>query len=112
MAAKRRNVRTPLALTVLNLLDERSMHPYEMQQLIRERGLDQSVKLKGGSIYDTMERLVAAGLVEALETSREGRRPERTVYAITDAGRDEFRAWLQEMLSRPAQEYPQLGAAL
>src|SRR5487761_1129824 len=77
--SKPRVPRTPLALTVLSLLGERPMHPYEMQQLIRERHLDFAIKLKGGSIYDTVERLAAAGLVEVKETSRTGRRPERTV---------------------------------
>ncbi len=108
----RRELKTPLALAVLNLLNERSMHPYEMQQMMRERGHDQVIKLKGGSLYGTIERLAAAGLIEPLETSREGRRPERTVYAITEAGGDELMIWLRELLSEPAHEYPWFGAAL
>src|SRR5690242_14900046 len=68
------------ALTVLCLLRERPMHPYEMQRLIRERHKDEFLDLKRGSLYHAMERLQAAGLVEPMETFREGRRPERTVY--------------------------------
>jgi DNA-binding PadR family transcriptional regulator len=105
-------VRTPLALSVLNLLWERPMHPYEMRQLMKERGHDQVIKLKGGSLYSTIDRLAAAGLIRPLETSRQGRRPERTVYALTDAGRDEHRLWMQELLSVPLPEYPWFGAAL
>jgi DNA-binding PadR family transcriptional regulator len=97
---------------VLNLLHERSLHPYEMQQLMRERGHDQVIKLKGGSLYSTIERLTAAGLIEPMETSREGRRPERTVYALTEAGRDELLLWLRELLSAPVHEYPWFGSAL
>jgi DNA-binding PadR family transcriptional regulator len=108
----RRGLRTPLALAVLNLLNERSMHPYEMQLLMRERGHDRVIKLKGGSLYSTMERLVAAGLIEPVETSRAGRRPERTVYAITEVGRDELLLWLRELLSEPVEEYPWFGSAL
>src|SRR5439155_14251870 len=108
----RSELRTPLALAVLVLLYERSMHPYEMQVLMRERGHHLVIRLKGGSLYSTIERLAAAGLVEAGETSREGRRPERTVYAITAKGRDELMLWLRELLSQPAQEYPWFGAAL
>jgi DNA-binding PadR family transcriptional regulator len=88
------------------------MHPYEMQQLIRERGLNQVIKLKPASLYSTVERLTVAGLIETVETSREGRRPERTVYAITEAGRDELEAWMRELLSEPVQEYPWFGATL
>src|SRR2546423_3837817 len=104
--------RTPLALAVMNLLMERPMHPYEMKSKMKERGHDQVIKIKGGSIYDTVERLEAGGFIKSQETSREGRRPERTVYAITDAGREETRDWLAELVSEPVHEYPQFAAAL
>jgi DNA-binding PadR family transcriptional regulator len=104
--------RSPLAAAVLKLLDERPMHPYELQQCIRERRLDFVLKLKSGSLYHTVERLEHAGLIEPLEINRDGRRPERTVYAITERGRDEFRDWLRDLLSEPVQEFPQFAAAL
>ena len=103
---------TPLAIAVLQLLVERPRHPYEMQQCIRDRALDHVIKVKGGSLYHTVERLHLGGLIEPVDTHREGRRPERTVYAITEAGEDELSTWIFETLSRPAQEFPQFGAAL
>jgi DNA-binding PadR family transcriptional regulator len=112
MKANRELPRTPLALAVMNLLMERPMHPYEMKSTMKERGHDQVIKLKGGSIYDTVERLVAGGFVQAQETSREGGRPERTVYAITGSGREELTGWLAELLSQPVNDYPQFAAAL
>ena len=96
----------------MNLLIEQPMHPYEMKSKMKERGHDQVIKLTGGSIYDTVERLERGGFIQAQETSREGRRPERTVYAITETGRDEITDWLKELLSEPVNEYPQFGAAL
>jgi DNA-binding PadR family transcriptional regulator len=96
----------------MNLLMEKPMHPYEMKSKMKERGHDAVIKLKGGSIYDTVERLEDGGFIAAQETSREGRRPERTVYAITDTGRDEILAWLRELVAEPVNEYPQFGAAL
>jgi len=112
MKANRELPRTPLALAVMNLLMERPMHPYEMKSTMKERGHDQVIRLKGGSIYDTVERLEAGGFIKSQETSREGRRPERTVYAITEAGRDEITGWLAELLTQPVSEYPQFAAAL
>jgi len=112
MATKKQLPRTPLALAVMNLLMEHPMHPYEMKSKMKERGHDQVIKLKGGSIYDTVERLEQGGFIQAQETSREGRRPERTVYAITEIGRDEITDWLRELLAQPVNEYPQFGAAL
>jgi DNA-binding PadR family transcriptional regulator len=103
---------TPLALAILELLTERAMHPYEMQQLIRERHTDQVVKVRAGSLYHTVERLRHAGLIEAVETGREGRRPERTVYEITETGRDQFHANLRELVRTPETEYPLFGVAV
>jgi DNA-binding PadR family transcriptional regulator len=102
---------TPLSLVILELLTERPMHPYEMQQLIRERHTDQVVKVRAGSLYHTVERLRGAGLIEAVETGREGRRPERTVYEITEAGRDQFHANVRELVRTPETEYPLFGLA-
>ncbi|HEY9289518.1 MAG TPA: PadR family transcriptional regulator [Candidatus Dormibacteraeota bacterium] len=104
--------RTPLALAVMNLLMEHPMHPYEMKSKMKERGHDQVVKIKGGSIYDTVARLEEGGFIRAQETSREGRRPEKTVYSITDTGREEILDWLRELLAQPVNDYPQFGAAL
>jgi DNA-binding PadR family transcriptional regulator len=101
-----------LALAVLSSLNERPMHPYEISQTLRQRGKDQSIKLNYGALYSVMESLTKAGFVEAQETVREGRRPERTVYAITPAGRDEHDEWLSELVSTPVREYHSLETAL
>jgi DNA-binding PadR family transcriptional regulator len=103
---------TPLALAVLHLLGEQPMHPYEMQQLIKARYIDHVVKVTHGSLYHTVERLAGSGLIEPVETSREGRRPERTVYAITESGRDQAADRLCDLIARPTQEYPSFKAAL
>jgi DNA-binding PadR family transcriptional regulator len=101
-----------VALSVLNLLNERPMHPYEMRVLIRERGHDRAFRIRESSIYDTVSRLADRGFIEPVEVTRDGRRPERTVYAITEAGRDELLQWLWELTSEPAEEYPALAAPL
>jgi DNA-binding PadR family transcriptional regulator len=104
--------RNPLALVVLRFLHERPMHPYEMRRLFQERYIQNVVKLRGGSLYHTVERLEQAGLVEPVETAREGRYPERTVYRLTEEGREELDDWLRELLSMPVPEYPQFGVAV
>ncbi|MGH8777172.1 MAG: PadR family transcriptional regulator [Jiangellaceae bacterium] len=108
----KRKVSNPLALAVLGLLTERSMHPYEMSTTLRERAMEQSIKLNYGSLYSVVETLQQHELIEVQETVREGRRPERTIYAITDAGRTEFVDWLSELLAMPVKEYTQFEAAL
>ncbi|GAA3390959.1 PadR family transcriptional regulator [Cryptosporangium minutisporangium] len=108
----RRRVSNPLALAALTLLQERPMHPYEISSTLRERHKDDSIKLNYGSLYSVIEALQRHGLIEAQETSRAGRRPERTVYAITEAGHREVEDWLSELVARPAKEYTQFEAAL
>jgi DNA-binding PadR family transcriptional regulator len=108
----KRKVSNPLALAVLTLLAERPMHPYEMSGTLRERAKEQSIKLNYGSLYSVVESLVRHKLIEVRETVREGKRPERTIYAITDAGRIEFVDWLSELLALPVKEYLQFEAAL
>jgi DNA-binding PadR family transcriptional regulator len=108
----RRKVSNPLALAVLACLFERAMHPYEMATTLRERHKDDSIKLNYGSLYSVVEALQRHGLIEAQETERPGRRPERTVYRITDAGSHELVDWLSELVSTPVKEYRQFDAAL
>jgi DNA-binding PadR family transcriptional regulator len=101
-----------LALAVLACLYEKPMHPYEVAQTLRERAKHESVRLNYGSLYSVVESLERRHLIVAQETVREGRRPERTVYAITDAGAREFIDWLSELVAEPVKEYPQFEAAL
>src|SRR5499427_5856888 len=112
MADRRRSTSNPLALAVLASLHERPMHPYEMASTMRERGKEQSIKLNYGSLYTVVDSLAKNGLIEAVEARREGRRPERTVYQLTDAGRARLDAWMSELIAEPVKEYPQFEAAL
>lgn len=104
---------SPLGLTVLALLQYKPLHPYGIQRLIKQWGKDQVVNVgQRASLYRTIERLLAAGLIAVRETGRDQQYPERTVYEITDAGRETARTWLLEMLEQPKQEFPQFPAAL
>ncbi|MBN6033810.1 PadR family transcriptional regulator [Amycolatopsis sp. 195334CR] len=110
MAARGRA--NPLALAVLTLLSERPMHPYEMSGTLRERRKEDSIKLNYGSLYSVVESLRKRGLIASRETVREGRRPERTVYEITEPGIAEMHDWLSDLLANPAKEFAQFEAAL
>lgn len=103
---------TPLGVSVLALLSEREMHPYEMYQLIRERHEDRVVKLRPGSLYHTVERLAEQELIAVSGTARAGNRPERTSYTILPDGRALLTERICELLRTPANEYPQFPLAL
>jgi len=110
--APRPHPSNPLALAVLALLFERPMHPYEMGVLLKQRHKEDSIKLRYGSLYTVIELLVARGFIAAKETAREGKRPERTIYEITPAGRDELHDWMADLVAEPVKEFPQFEAAL
>jgi DNA-binding PadR family transcriptional regulator len=110
--ASRRKVNNLLALAVLSYLTTGPKHPYELGRSLREHGDDRSIKFNHGSLYMVVRQLAKAGFIVEQETTREGQRPERTVYALTDAGRDELRDWLRELVEEPQHEYPHFVAAL
>lgn len=103
---------TPMLLAVLALLYEAPMHPYQLHRMLLERGKELIADVKPGSIYHAVQRLEKHGLAESVETAKEGRRPERTTYRITDAGRTACLEWTQTMLARPKTDYPQFLAGL
>ena len=107
-----RKVSNPLALAVLALLTERPTHPYDMGRTMRERNKEASIKLNYGSLYSVLEQLLRAGFVAPRETLRDTARPERTIYEITDAGREELLDWMSELVSTPAKEFRAFEAAL
>jgi DNA-binding PadR family transcriptional regulator len=110
--ATKRKVSNLLALAVLSYLMQRPMHPYELSRTLRDNGDDRSIKFNHGSLYMVVQQLEKAGYIAAQETNREGQRPERTVYALSDAGRQELREWLRDLLGEPEHEYPSFVAAL
>lgn len=91
---------TPMGVMVLALLRESDMHPYEMVRLLRARHDDRLLTITNGTLYHTVARLQKAGLLDEVGTDREGNRPERTTYTLTDAGRTTVIAWVQKELPR------------
>lgn len=88
------------------------MHPYEIAFTMKDRHLEESIKLNFGSLYHTIESLAASGWIAPVETAREGRRPEKTVYALTDAGRVRLLEWLRELMRTPVKDYLHFAAGL
>ena len=105
-------VSSPLALSILELLDERPMHPYEMSSTMRIRHQDEFIRLNFGTLYHTVDMLERNGWIVSGEREKEGRRPERTVYKLTESGRQVLSRTLGELLRKPMREYPHFVAGL
>jgi len=82
-------------LLILGLLRQGPLHGYEIKRIIATEMADWT-SVAVGSIYFALDKLSAQALIEVRETSRDGGRPEKTVYAITASGRNEFLSLLRQ----------------
>jgi DNA-binding PadR family transcriptional regulator len=104
---------SPLALAILSLLHAAPLHPYAMQRLIKLWGKDSVINVgQRANLYKTIKRLNEAGLITVRQTERAHQYPERTVYELTDKGRQAAHDWLADMVATPRYEFPQFPAAL
>lgn len=108
----KRKVANLLALAVLGTVVQKPMHPYEIASVLRARGKDDDIEVKWGSLYTVVRNLAKHGFLEVVDNTREGARPERTVYAITGAGRAELVDWTRELVATPHRDRPPFKAGL
>lgn len=96
-----------MKLMILGLLMEQDRHPYDMRQAIKQRNWDHAFKLRDGSLYYAIDQLRENGWIEATEIVPVPgeHRPDKTIYRITDAGRERFLELFYEQLGQMA--YPQ-----
>lgn len=108
----RRKVSNLTGLAVLGTVVQRPMHRYEIASLMRARGKGDDVDIKWSSLYTVVANLEKHGLLEVAGTDRQGARPERTIYRITEAGRAELVEWTRELLTTPVSEQSGFVAGL
>ncbi|HEY2857658.1 MAG TPA: helix-turn-helix transcriptional regulator [Terracidiphilus sp.] len=99
-------------IAVLSLLREAPMHPYQMQRLLRSRHKDEILALKKGSLYHAIARLLKAELIAIEATGRNGRRPERTTYGLTEMGQQALVESLRSMVANPCRESSEFMASM
>jgi DNA-binding PadR family transcriptional regulator len=109
---QQRKVDNLLALAVLATVYQRPMHRYEMASMMRARGKDQDMNIKWGSLYTVVQNMEKHGFLEVIGNTRQGGRPERTIYQITQAGKREMLDWTRELISTPQPERPKFVAGL
>jgi len=77
---------------LMGVLAEGPAHGYDLKRAYDDR-FPGAKALAYGQVYSALARLQQDGLVEVAETTREGG-PERTTYALTEAGRQSLEGWL------------------
>jgi DNA-binding PadR family transcriptional regulator len=91
-------------LVILGFLRGRPLYGYEIKYMI-EQIMGDWTNIAFGSIYYALGKLAEEGFVEKVGTEQEGGRPSRTVYQITDAGREEFMRLLREVWGDVEEQY-------
>src|SRR5580692_5847100 len=104
---------SPIVLTVLSLLRAGPLHPYGMQRLIKAWHKDQVINVgHRANLYKIIKRLAEDGLIAIHQVERDQAYPERTVYELTELGRQTGLLWLTDMLGSVRNEFPEFPAAL
>lgn len=86
---------------ILGALIERPMSAYEMDRTMEERNIRRWIRISSPSVYRNIIRLCEEGYADGTVV-KEGEMPEKTVYTITDAGRERFAELMEEAAALPA----------
>lgn len=89
----------PIHHAVLALLVDGPSHGYQLRAAFEEAVGPQWGGLNIGHLYQVMERLTRDGYVSSAHVAQTSR-PDRRVYQLTPAGRDELDSWLAEPVER------------
>jgi DNA-binding PadR family transcriptional regulator len=74
------------------------MHGHQIRRAAQTDRTELWADVKPGSLYGALHRMEAEETVKTVRTEQEGKRPARTVYEITEAGRGELAAHRDEAL--------------
>jgi DNA-binding PadR family transcriptional regulator len=81
--------------TILGLLHYKEMHGYRIKEHI-ERNFGYMWSVNYGQIYPALKKLQNEGLIAMKEVVQNGEKgPPRKLYSLEQAGRDEFKRWLE-----------------
>ncbi len=94
-------------LLILGLLRSHEMHGYQLHEMLAERAVT-AVHLSKANAYKLLKKLEADGLVRAYE-ERQGNRPPRRVYRVTEEGEAAFQTMLRTLLAEYVEpEFPSI----
>ncbi|ANS75229.1 hypothetical protein AWM70_11980 [Paenibacillus yonginensis] len=76
-----------IQIAILGMLWDEVSHPYEIKKKIQRFDLDSVISISDGTLYYNFESLLKKGYIEEVEVVHSENRPDKTMYAITDKGR-------------------------
>ncbi|MBD5543576.1 MAG: PadR family transcriptional regulator [Lachnospiraceae bacterium] len=98
-------------LIVLGMLKKESLSAYDIQKLVEYRNISKWVKISTPSIYKKVLQLEEKGLIRG-HTEKDGKMPEKAVYTLTDAGKEEFEKLMLEISRKPINIFLDFNAVI
>lgn len=98
-------------LIVLGMLKKESLSAYDIQKLVEYRNISKWVKISTPSIYKKVIQLEEKGLISSC-VKKDGKMPEKAVYSLTDAGREEFERLMFEISCKPINIFLDFNAVI
>jgi len=98
-------------LAILGFLREKDFYGYELKKVM-ERLMGHWSDIKFGSIYYALEKLTREGFVKPISEEKDGSNPARTIYRITDEGREAFVERLENVLTTGQMIYHPLDVGI
>ncbi len=98
-------------LIVLGMLKKESLSAYDIQKLVEYRNISKWVKISTPSIYKKVLQLEEKGLISS-HIEKEGKMPEKAVYSLTDAGKEEFEKLMLEISCKPISIFLDFNAVI
>jgi len=98
-------------LVILGLLKHRPLHGYEIKHIIEE-SMGDWTNIQFGSIYFALNKLKKDGFLKIAGKEKQGGRPSRLIYEITENGMLEFKKQLETLWGEYDRQYFSLDIAL
>ena len=98
-------------LVVLGMLNRESLSAYDIQKLVDYRNISKWVKISTPSIYKKVIQLEGKGFITS-HIEKEGKMPEKAVYSLTQAGREEFERLMLEISCKPINIFLDFNAVI
>ena len=98
-------------LIVLGMLKKEALSAYDIQKLVEYRNISKWVKISTPSIYKKVIQLEEKGLIKS-HIEKEGKMPEKAVYALTDKGEKEFERLMLEISTKSVNIYLDFNAVI
>lgn len=91
---------SPKEIALLDLLSEGPMHPYKIDQEIKNRSMHEWTEISTSSIYKLLKKLEEKGLVKS-RLKQSSQNLLQKIYALTPRGKAKLKESLKLFLSQP-----------